>query len=677
MFDSMSVLDGLAEPLAVLDRAGCIVFANREFERARGGDGPAMDQPLGGAWPEMDRVTEHASYLHSQASGMPVCFKYLCPSGNRYEISVRPVDPSRSSLMFRKLDDAPAPPRPVQNASGATHHAAALHVGILADMGACLRAELSAAETFYQVALILGRLPDVSRATFGTVDNEARTVTIHQDYVRDAPSMEGVYPMSDTDITSQELSCGQIVVIEDVRNDYHSIDNPELRFKRGYLACVGVPMHRNGVWAATLMVQSPVPRVWSREEVELIRTAAERTWTAVENIRLLQEARQANAAKDRFLAMLSHELRTPLTPVVMTLNALQKSLEIPAEVQGDLAMIRRNIELETRLIDDLLDITRVANGKLALDLRPVRVHELLEHVCQNCKSDAGAGGIELHCGLDADRDTVLADAARLQQVFWNLVKNAIKFTPPGGRVEITTINGESEGEGEAGGDDNRELLVSVADTGTGIAPDVLPRIFNAFEQGEQTVTRTYGGLGLGLAISKVIVDLHRGRIWAQSDGVNRGSAFHVAMPLSTVEPPSPQGVSAPVRADRTDHRPARQLHVLLVDDHADTMRAMSRILSRWGLRLTCAGRISDALHAATTETFDLLISDIGLPDGSGCELAERLRKIRPIPAIALSGFGMDTDIHRSLAAGFSAHLTKPVNLDQLQEVITRLTGNGQ
>jgi len=662
-FDSISVLDGLTEALAVVDRAGCILYANREFELASGSDASPVNQMLSDAWPDMDRVTAHASYLHSQASGTPVAFTYEGRRGSRYEIAVRPVDDTCSSLLFRKMNDPPAPPANVRTRNVDRHSNPALHVEMLADMGACLRAELSAAETFYQVALILGRLPDVSRATFGTVDNEAKTVTIHQDFCRDAPSMEGVYPMRDTEITSQELSRGQIVVIEDVRTDYHTRDNPEMRFKRGYLACVAIPMHRNGVWAATLMVQSPVPRVWSREEVELIRTAAERTWTAVENIRLLQEFRQANAAKDRFLAMLSHELRTPLTPVVMMLNALKSNREIPNDVHNDLAMIRRNIELETRLIDDLLDITRIANGKVALDLQPVWVHQLLNHVCQICKPDADAGAIELSCRLDADRELVLADAARLEQVFWNLVKNAIKFTPRGGRVTITSSSSDAG---------NGELLVSVTDTGTGIAPDVLPRIFNAFEQGEQTVTRIYGGLGLGLAISKAIVELHHGRIWAQSEGANRGSSFHVAIPLHTIAPQLPR-VATPLPSSQSGHNPARQLHVLLVDDHVDTMRVMSRILARWGLRLTCAGRISEALQAASKEKFDLLISDIGLPDGSGCELVEQLLKMQPVRAIALSGFGMDTDIHRSLASGFSAHLTKPVNLDQLQEVVNRLT----
>jgi signal transduction histidine kinase len=664
-FDSTSVLDGLSEPLIVVDRAGLILYANRSFFAASEADETSLlHRRLGEVWPAMDRVTEHATYLHGQSAGIPVRFQYVSRPGQPYEINVRPLNDGSSSVVFRRLDDRPVTPPPARPSDAAAYPAAALHVGMLADMGACLRAELSAPETFYQVALILGRLPDVSRATFGTVDNEAKTVTIHQDFCRDAPSMEGVYPMNDTEITSQELSRGQVVVIQDVRTDYHTRDNPQMRFKRGYLACVAIPMHRNGAWAATLMVQSPVPRVWSPEEVELIRTAAERTWLAVENIRLLQEARQANAAKDRFLAMLSHELRTPLTPVVMMLNTLQENPGLPDDVKNDLTMIRRNIDLETRLIDDLLDITRVANGKLVLCSTPARVHELLEHVCHICQPDAAAGGIELSCRLDARRDTVVADAARLEQVFWNLVKNAIKFTPRGGRVTLGTRDGEGA---EAG-----RLLVEVTDTGTGIDPAVLPRIFNAFEQGEQTVTRAYGGLGLGLAISKAIVDLHNGNIRAESGGTGRGTTFHVALPVSTADRTT-DAAAKPGATPRAGERPARQLHVLLVDDHDDTMQIMRRILTRWGMRLTTAGRVSEAVAAASATKFDLLISDIGLPDGSGCDLVARVQKLQPIPAIALSGFGMDADVRRSLDAGFAAHLTKPVSLDRLKDLIGQLS----
>ncbi len=661
-FDAIAVLDGLAQPLVVLNRAGAILYANGEFRRASGNPAATVEGVLlGAAWPSVARVLEHASYLHAVSAGEKVVFDYASrPALLRCEIVVQPIDSSSTSLLFREVRDQPtvAPPQPAEVIEIPGHPHAGLHSQMLADMGACLRADLNAADTFYQVANILGRLHDVSRSTFGTVDNQSKTVTIHRDFCRDAPSMAGVYPMSETEITSQELSRGQVVVITDVRTDYRTRDTPELRYKRGYLACVAIPLMRRGEWAASLMVQSPVPRVWSSEEIELIRTAAERTWLAVENMRLLQEARQANAAKDQFLAMLSHELRTPLTPVVMMLNALQGSDSISAEEKEDLAMIRRNIDLETRLIDDLLDITRIANQKLALSLRPARVHELIEHVCQICKPDAESGRIQLLCKLGASCDSVEADSARLEQVFWNLIKNAIKFTPAGGTVQVATRDGDGE------------LLLAVQDSGAGIAPDVLPRIFNAFEQGEKTVTRTFGGLGLGLAISKAIVDLHGGKISAHSDGVNRGAEFRVALPIKM--PALADGVDLPHDSRARTDRRSRGVRVLVVDDHADTMRIMQRILKGWGMHATGASGIEDAMQALSRGKFDLLISDIGLPDGSGCELIQRVRKHQQIPAIALSGFGMETDIQRSLDAGFAAHLTKPVSLEQLQSAIAAL-----
>jgi signal transduction histidine kinase/CheY-like chemotaxis protein len=660
--DSFAVLDGLAEPLVVLSRAGRLLFANAQFRRASGWlDRSPANTMFVEAWPSMFRIMDHACYLHALTSGQPVQFEYTVPSsGLRYEIRVHPIAFENVSILFREMSHVPVAPTFQLPALDhlKEHPYATLHAKMLADMGACLRADLGAAETFFQVASILGRLPDVERATFGTVDVRAKTITIHQDYCRGLPSMAGVYPMSETEITCQELARGQVVVITDVRTDYRSRDAAELRFKRGYLACVAIPMMRDGEWAATLMVQSCIPRVWLPDEVELIRTAAERTWLAVENARLLQEARQANAAKDRFLAMLSHELRTPLTPVVMMLTALQNSEAIPPEEKSDLAMIRRNIELETRLIDDLLDITRITNGKLRLKQRPVRVHELLAHVCQICKSDASLADIELSCDIQATRDCVNADPARLEQIFWNLIKNAIKFTPPGGRVRITT----SDGDGE--------ILLDVRDTGAGIPQDMLSRIFNAFEQGEQ-MTRNAGGLGLGLAISKAIVDLHGGRIRAHSDGANRGSTFQVALPLRVAEIHE-EGVDQAGDPHCCDEPRSRMLRVLLVDDHADTMRIMQRMLAKWGMQVTGASKVREAIRMAEEIKFDLIISDIGLPDGSGCELLAQIRKSQPTPAIALSGFGMEADVKRSLEAGFAAHLTKPVNLEHLQQVIAEL-----
>jgi signal transduction histidine kinase/CheY-like chemotaxis protein len=669
--DSSAVLDGLVEPLAVLTRAGEILYVNKVFRRVSGGEDRLIEgRRLGEVWAEVGGILDHARYLHSVATGEGVRFEYGRQGESaRYEITVQPTGGGDGTqcVMFREVGQGTsAGQEPAVAAVGRGEHAnAGLHTQMLADMGACLRAGRSAAETFQQVGQILGRLPDVARATFGTVDLKARTVTIHSDYCIGVTSMNGVYPMSETDVTCQELGRGEVVAITDVRTDYRSRDMPEVRFKRGYMSCVAIPLMRDGQWSATLMVQSPIPRVWSEDEKELIRTAAERTWLAVENLRLLDEARQANAAKDRFLAMLSHELRTPLTPVVMMLTALQSSEAIPAEVKNDLAMIRRNIDLETRLVDDLLDITRIANGKLRLDRRSARVHELLEHVCQICKEDAESNSIRLQCDLRATCDSVEGDPARLEQVFWNLVKNAIKFTPAGGRVQIRT---ENRGGGEGG-----ELRVEVRDSGVGIAPEVLHRIFNAFEQGEQNLARTFGGLGLGLAISKAIIDLHGGKIWAQSEGVNRGATFCAVLPVK-VSGEQENGQARPSGVTRVEGAQIRSLRVLLVDDHVDTMKTMGRILTRWGMEVTCASAIEEALRKVSAGNFDLLISDIGLPDGSGCELLQRVRDIQPVPAIALSGFGMEADVKRSMDAGFSAHLTKPVSLEQLQEAIGALMG---
>jgi CheY-like chemotaxis protein/anti-sigma regulatory factor (Ser/Thr protein kinase) len=285
----------------------------------------------------------------------------------------------------------------------------------------------------------------------------------------------------------------------------------------------------------------------------------------------------------------------------------------------------------------------------------------LEHVIQICLDDARTGGVELIRQFDASHDLVEGDEARLQQVFWNLIKNAIKFTMAGGCVRITTTNV------------GQELLLTVQDTGAGIAPEVLPRIFNAFEQGGAGVTRTFGGLGLGLAISKAIVDLHHGRISAQSEGLTRGATFSIALPLR-IPVAGESAVARPVARPAADEiNQPRSLRILLVDDNADTLRTLRKLLAMRGMQVTTATRIEEALHAITESKFDLVISDIGLPDGSGCDLMKKLRKIQTIPAIALSGYGMENDIQRSLDAGFTAHLVKPVSFEELERVIAEIT----
>jgi CheY-like chemotaxis protein len=374
---------------------------------------------------------------------------------------------------------------------------------------------------------------------------------------------------------------------------------------------------------------------------------------------MLQEAKDtaeaASAAKDRFLAVLSHELRTPLTPVLMTVASLEADESLPAVAREDMAMIRRNVELETKLIDDLLDLSRITSGKLRLRLQPVDLNDAVRQVCGICKSQVQEKGIRLTCDLEAPVGIVSADPARLQQVLWNVVKNAAKFTPQGGEIHVSTRATDTR------------RFVEVRDSGIGISPEMLPRIFDAFEQGEG-ITRQFGGLGLGLAISKALVELHGGSISVHSDGHGKGATFVVEIPARReaeeaipMRPPQESGA-----------KDAGNLRLLVVEDHADTARTLSRILRAAGFSVIAADNVENALKLAATAEFDLMLSDIGLPDGTGYDLLREVRKHRPVQAIAMSGFGMEEDLRKSREAGFAEHLVKPVNIPELIEAIRRI-----
>jgi PAS domain S-box-containing protein len=366
-----------------------------------------------------------------------------------------------------------------------------------------------------------------------------------------------------------------------------------------------------------------------------------------------EAAEAADKAKDQFLAVLSHELRTPLTPVLSGIQSLQAEAGLSEDVMGTVNMIRRNVELEARLIDDLLDLTKIARGKLQLDLEVIDLHHVVQSVVGMCVADCRSKGLQLRVDLQATRHHVRGDPARLHQVLWNLIKNAIKFTPSGGIVTV-----RSTGE-----DDWMKL--EVTDTGIGIEPETIPRIFFAFEQADCTIAQRFGGLGLGLAISKSLIDMHGGKLRAASQGSNRGCTFTVEM-LATDERVEPEAVQAPALGM------GRGLRILMVDDHEDTSLALRRLLVRVGYHVELANSVQTGLQAAAAGTFDLIISDIGLPDGSGLDLMRELTARRPIRGIALSGFGMEDDIRKSFEAGFREHLIKPVNLQKLQAVIQRV-----
>jgi signal transduction histidine kinase/ActR/RegA family two-component response regulator len=380
------------------------------------------------------------------------------------------------------------------------------------------------------------------------------------------------------------------------------------------------------------------------------------------DVTLRHELINANAAKDQFLALLSHELRNPLTPVIAMVGELEANTPESPQVRQALEVIRRNVELEARLIDDLLDVTRIAKGKLQLSFEVVSAHEILRRAYEICREDIALKNIETIFQLRAGEIYVEGDPARLQQVFWNLIKNGVKFTPANGRITIATENPAPH-----------EIEIKISDTGIGIEKDKIDKIFNAFEQGQSSITRKFGGLGLGLAISKTMVDAHRGKITVESPGKDKGATF--AVKLKTVSAPvsTRDGTDIERPVDSAEKRlTARERRILVVDDHADTCTGMKMMLERRGYQITVAHSADQAMEKARTEKFDLLISDIGLPDRSGYELMTELRDRKGLSGIAISGFGMESDVIKSRAAGFSDHLTKPINFERLEEAIHNL-----
>jgi signal transduction histidine kinase/ActR/RegA family two-component response regulator len=380
------------------------------------------------------------------------------------------------------------------------------------------------------------------------------------------------------------------------------------------------------------------------------------------DVTLRHELINANAAKDQFLALLSHELRNPLTPVIAMVGELEAAAPRSAKLRQALEVIRRNVELEARLIDDLLDVTRIAKGKLQLTLEVVDVNEVLGRAYEICRDEVAAKSLETKFELEAEDAYVQGDPARLQQIFWNLIKNSVKFTPENERITISTSNPRTG-----------EIEIRIADTGIGIERNKIDKIFNAFEQGQTSITRRFGGLGLGLAISKAMVDAHRGKIRVESAGKDKGATFTVQ--LKTVPAPVAAANGADGKEPETpkaEHVPGRKHRLLLVDDHVDTCTGMKMMLERRGYDISVAYSADQAAEKARHQDFDLLISDIGLPDRTGYELMSQLRQMKGLPGIALSGFGMDADVAKSHDAGFSEHLTKPINLDRLEQAIRRL-----
>ena len=432
--------------------------------------------------------------------------------------------------------------------------------------------------------------------------------------------------------------------------------------EKGYVRYEDLPLETKNGRHVEVEFVSNVYRVNDQMIIQCnIRDITERR-RAEEEVRQANEAKEvASRAKDRFLATLSHELRTPLTPVLATIAFVEMMPNLAAaELRQQILSIRYNVELEAKLIDDLLDVTRIGSGKLELHREVLDIHTALRAALEICQGEIEAKKLEVSLALRAESHHLWADPARIQQIFWNLIKNATKFTPAEGRLSFRSAN--------VGGG---RIAIEVADSGIGIEPEALPRIFDAFEQGDRSVTRQHGGLGLGLSIAKMLVESHGGTLTVTSRGRSAGTVFRVE--LEAIAELNDQN-QAPDPAARTKGEGREEeLHkVLLVDDNDETLSTIARLLRSSGFEVRTAVSVKSALAALDSERFDLLVSDIGLPDGSGLEIMRHGRDHLGLKGIALSGYGTDQDGRASKEAGFTHHLVKPSDLGRLVDLVRRM-----
>jgi signal transduction histidine kinase len=458
------------------------------------------------------------------------------------------------------------------------------------------------------------------------------------------------------------------------------VDEEQLRIARGLgiRSAMIVPLVSRGrVLGAMSFVFAESDRHYADEDLHTAEDLAARCANAIENARLYRSEQQArhaadiaNRAKDEFLAVVSHELRTPLNAILGWAKLLQNPEFDARRREGAVQTIERNAVAMAQLVEDLLDMSRVISGKMRLEVQHVDVARVIESAIESIRPAANARGVEVSSILDTTVPSMMGDPTRLQQIIWNLLSNAVKFSSKGGRVEVLTHRIESS------------IQVWVSDTGRGIAPSFLPHVFDPFRQEDASSSRTRGGLGLGLAISKQLVELHGGRIEAFSEGEGRGARFAVTLPISAVTPTQEQRSSGArqFRHDGSFERPAhlRGLRVLIVDDEEDARDLVATILEDCGCHVERAGSVKDALRQLSTEVPDVLLSDIGMPEQDGYELIRQVRSLPrerggDIPAAALTAWARPEDRQRMLNAGYSLHLPKPVEPAELVAVVGTLS----
>ena len=537
----------------------------------------------------------------------------------------------------------------------------------LAEVSALLARSLDYVITLQNVAsLAVPRIADwcavYIRHEDGSIE-ELAAAHVDPQRLAGAREMRDRFPVAARDLH------GVAAVIRDNRSELHAditdeaiagaVDHPEHRawlldlgIRSAMLVPIRTPEGVAGALAFIATIESG--RRFTHDDLSLAEDVAQRAGMAIENARLYRAAEEANRAKDQFLATLSHELRTPLNAILGWTRLVQQGRIEPERTPQALAIILRNAELQARLISDILDVARIRTGKLRLDLRRLETGQVVRQAAESLEPIAAARGVTMALHLTPGLET-MGDTERLQQVAWNLLSNAVKFTPDGGRVEVVLSREEDH------------AVFRVSDTGIGMPPEFLPHLFERFRQADGTTTRNHAGLGLGLAITRHLVELHGGRIEGTSAGVGRGAMFTVRLPLA-----GQLDEEAARRARARGPVDLRGRRVLVVDDDADSRLLIAELFERAGASVSAAGSVAEAIDRLQREQSDLIVADIAMPGEDGYALINRVAALAgrrsPVPAIAVTAHARDEDRARTLASGFLAHLSKPIDEAVLLEV---------
>ncbi|HYB96814.1 MAG TPA: PAS domain S-box protein [Vicinamibacterales bacterium] len=523
-------------------------------------------------------------------------------------------------------------------------------------------------EITYTAAKALGTHLGVNRCAYATVEDDQDTFTVTGNFTNGVASIVGRYTFRQFGEECLRLMrAGEPYVVSDSATDGRLVDRDRAAYvQTAITGVICVPVMKQGRFVAAMAVHTDAPRQWQPEEVALVQRVANRCWESIERAKVTQSLRasearllEADRRKDEFLAMLAHELRNPLAPIRTGLQLIRLAGDTPAAVAQVRTMMERQLAHIVRLVDDLLDVSRITSGKIQLQREPVSLRQLIEDAVDVNRAAIEQAGVVLGIDLPAEECILHVDPTRTGQVISNVLNNAVKFTSAGGHVRISATVTPAQ---------PADVVIKIVDDGVGIPAAVLPHVFDLFVQADGGTSRSHGGLGIGLALARTLIELHGGTIEAHSDGTGRGSTFFIRMPLTPAPAPS-ASATAPAPAHNTAPR------VLVVDDNADSAEMLVMLVRTLGGEAHAAFDGESAVHAAADFRPQIVLLDIGLPGIDGYETCRRIRSQhgKDLKIVAITGWGQDQDKRRAIDAGFDTHLTKPADPLALERLLARET----